>query len=336
MSIEISYRDLLNHESMLQDEVRCKAFRDALFEVVTPDSVVLDIGAGTGILSIFAAQAGARKVYAVERSPVAQCARQIISDNGLSDRITVLQGEMEALELPEKVDVIVSEWLGGYGVDENLLPIVIQARDRWLKPGGIMIPGTTTSWMVPAYDDYLQDDIEFWNSRPYGVDLSVVADDMQRRTESTCNHIKPENLSCEAQPMWTVDSHTCTAAQSSGTFEVTLEFISEYDGAVNVLAAWFETKSARTVELSNGPACPDTHWGRTVFPIGKTVFVKIGTRIKVHFVHEPHGKGHSNAKWAVDIEGYCFQSEDITFLTGNFLHPSNPGSSQQSNVRIEK
>ena len=97
MSIEISYRDLLNHESMLQDEVRCKAFRDALFEVVTPDSVVLDIGAGTGILSIFAAQAGAKKVYAVERSPVAQCARQIVADNGLSDRVEVFQGEMEGM-----------------------------------------------------------------------------------------------------------------------------------------------------------------------------------------------------------------------------------------------
>ena len=99
MPIEISYRDLQNHESMLQDDVRCRAFRDALREVVTPDSVVLDIGAGTGILSIFAAQAGARQVYAVERSPVAQCARQIIADNGLSDRIEVFQGEIEVTEL---------------------------------------------------------------------------------------------------------------------------------------------------------------------------------------------------------------------------------------------
>ncbi|MCP4456156.1 MAG: methyltransferase domain-containing protein [Planctomycetes bacterium] len=318
MPIEISYRDLQNHESMLQDGVRCRAFRDALREVVRPESVVLDIGAGTGILSIFAAQAGARKVYAVERSPVAQCARQIVADNGLSDRVEVFQGEMEGMALPEKVDVIVSEWLGGYGVDENLLPIVIHARDRWLKPGGVMIPGTTTSWMAPAYDVYLQEDINFWYSRPYGVDLSVVGDDSQRRTEATCHHIKPENLSCGAQLMWTVDSHTCTPAQSSGIFEAKLEFVSEHDGAVNVLAAWFETNSARTVELSNSPTCPDTHWGRTVFPIGKTVPVKKGTRMKVHFAHEPHGKGHSNAKWAVEIEGYRFQSEDTTLLTGEF------------------
>ncbi|MDA7519408.1 50S ribosomal protein L11 methyltransferase [bacterium] len=318
MAIEISYRDLWNHGSMLRDEVRCKAFRDALEEVVTPDSVVLDIGAGTGILSIFAAQAGAKQVYAVERSPVAQAAKEIISRNGLSDRITVIQGEMETLELPEKVDVIVSEWLGGYGVDENLLPIVIQARDRWLKPGGVMIPGTTTSWMVPAYDDYLQEEIEFYDSQPYGVDLSLVSEDSQRRTGPSCHHVRPEDLACEAELMWTVNSHTCTEAESSGTFEAKLEFISTCEGEINVLAAWFETKSAKTVELSNAPHCPDTHWGRTVFPIGKTIHVERGTVIKVHFIHEPHGKGHSNAKWSVEIDDYRFQSEDTTLLTTTF------------------
>ncbi|MGJ8696619.1 MAG: methyltransferase domain-containing protein [Verrucomicrobiaceae bacterium] len=322
MGIEISYRDLSNHGAMLQDEVRCQAFRDALFEVVTPDSVVLDIGAGTGILSIFAAQAGAKQVYAVERSPVAQQAKKIITANGLSDRITVLQAEMETLELPEKVDVIVSEWLGGYGVDENLLPIVIQARDRWLKPGGLMIPGTTTSWMAPAYDKYLQEEIDFWNGQPYGVDLSILSDDAQRRSEPSCHHIKPDDLACEAQHMWTIDSHTCTADRANGTFEAKLEFIAESNTVINSLAAWFETKSALTVELSNAPSCPDTHWGRTVFPIGKTVFVEKGTRIKVHFVHEPYGKGHSNAKWSVEIEEYRFQSEDTTLLTGDFSRPS--------------
>ena len=303
---------------MLQDGVRCRAFRDALREVVTPDSVVLDIGAGTGILSIFAAQAGAKKVYAVERSPVAQAAREIIKSNGLSDQITVIQGEMEALDLPEKVDVIVSEWLGGYGVDENLLPIVIQARDRWLKLGGVMIPGTTTSWMAPAYDQYLQDEIEFYYSRPYGIDLSVVGDDSQRRTEAGGHHIKPEDLACEAQLMWTVDSHTCSEAQANGTFEAKLEFVSNCEGEINVLAAWFKTISAKTVKLENSPECPDTHWGRTVFPIGNTVHVQKGTRIKVHFVHEPHGKGLSNARWSVEIDDYRFESEDTTFLTTTF------------------
>jgi type I protein arginine methyltransferase len=315
MPLELNYRELWGHESMLRDTVRCEAFRQALFDVVTPESVVLDIGAGTGILSVFAAQAGARSVYAVERTAIAQFAEHLVADNGFSDRITVIQGEMEDLELPEKVDIIVSEWLGGYAVDENLLPIVIQARDRWLKPEGKMIPGITTSWMAPAYDAYLQEDVDFWKSQPYGVNLAAVARDALRRTESTCNHIKQKHLSCDPQMLWTIDSHTCTPQQASGTFETELEFVSTREGGVNILAAWFKTLSAEKVVLSNGPSYPDTHWGRTVFPIGKTVPVNTGTRIKVHFVHDPHGKGRSKAKWTVEIDGYRFQSEDTTELT---------------------
>ena len=70
-----------------------------------------------------------------------------------------------------------------------------------------------------------------------------------------------------------------------------------------MLAAWFKTISAQTVVLSNGPSYPDTHWGRTVFPLGKTIPINQGTRIKAHFVHDPHGKGHSKAKWSVEVDG---------------------------------
>lgn len=314
MPLEINYRNLRDHEPMLRDTVRCEAFRQALYEVVTPNSVVLDIGAGTGILSVFAAQAGARSVYAVERTSIARFAEQIIADNGFADRITVLQGEMEDLELPEQVDVIVSEWLGGYAVDENLLPIVIHARDRWLKSEGIMIPATVSSWMAPAYDAYLQDDIDFWNSRPYGLNLAAVTRATLQRTESTCNHLKQKHLPCAPKLMWTINSHTCTAAQSRETFSAQMEFVCVRNGAVNVLAAWFKMISAQTVVLSNGPSYPDTHWGRTVFPLGKTIPVSRDTHIKVHFVHEAQGKGRSHAKWAVEVDGYRFQSEDTTVL----------------------
>ena len=169
MPLEINYCNLRGHESMLRDSVRCEAFRRAIIDTVTPGCAVLDIGAGTGILSLFAAQAGARVVYAVEQTHIAEFAQRIVSENGFGDRINVLQNDMETLELPEKVDVIVSEWLGGYGVDENLLPVVVLARDRWLKPGGRLIPETVTSWIVPAYDELLQQDVDFWSSEPYGI-----------------------------------------------------------------------------------------------------------------------------------------------------------------------
>ena len=96
------YGNLLIHRRMLADRVRCEAYRRAILATVKPGQVVLDLGAGTGILSLFAAEAGARKVYAVERTPTAALARQIVARNGLADRVSVLQTDMEDAELPSR------------------------------------------------------------------------------------------------------------------------------------------------------------------------------------------------------------------------------------------
>ena len=188
MPLEVDYWNITGHVPMLRDEVRCESFRRALADTVTPESAVLDIGAGTGILSLFAAQAGARVVYAVERTSMARLARRIVAANGLQDRIQVLEEEMESLTLPEPVDIIVSEWLGGYGIDENLLPMVVQARDRWLKPGGIMIPQAVTAWMVPALDTFLREDMEFWTSRLYGLDFQEIGQALALGKKVICLH----------------------------------------------------------------------------------------------------------------------------------------------------
>jgi protein arginine N-methyltransferase 1 len=106
------------------------------------DKVVLDIGCGTGILSIFAARAGAKHVYAIDNAEVAYTARKIIADNHLSDKITVIKGKMEEIDLPVKeVDIIVSEWMGYFLVYESMLDCVLFARDKYLnKATGKILP----------------------------------------------------------------------------------------------------------------------------------------------------------------------------------------------------
>ena len=315
MPLDINYSNLRGHESMLRDSVRCEAFRRAIVDTVTPGCAVLDIGAGTGILSLFAAQAGARVVYAVERTPIAELARRIVSENGFGDRINVLQNDLETLELPEKVDVIVSEWLGGYGVDENLLPVVVLARDRWLKPEGRMIPRAVTSWIVPAYDELLEQDVNFWSSRPYGIDLNAISQAAARQLDCGCNHVKEEHILCAPQLMWEVDGMACTQEGAGQPFRSRLAFVADRDGQFNALAAWFRAQLSEQVVLCNGPSERDTHWGRSMFPVGRTFSVERGMRVGVHFVLEPQGKGQSRAAWAIEVEGCRFHSEDITVLT---------------------
>ncbi|MBC8071537.1 MAG: 50S ribosomal protein L11 methyltransferase, partial [Deltaproteobacteria bacterium] len=89
------YARLSIHRWMLLDEVRNEAYRRATSQVVKPGDTVLDFGAGTGILSLFAAQAGASKVHAVERTDIAAVARRIIERNGFGDRIEVIQSDLE-------------------------------------------------------------------------------------------------------------------------------------------------------------------------------------------------------------------------------------------------
>ena len=315
MPLELNYYNILGHEGMLKDSVRCEAFRRAIGEAVTPGCTVLDVGAGTGILSLFAAKVGAGTVYAVERTGIADLARQIIADNGFSDRIHVLRDDLEAIELPGKVDVIVSEWLGGYALDENLLPIVALARDRWLKPGGRLIPQAVTSMIAPAYDRLLQQDIDFWRSEPYGLALGEIGRIRARQSDIARHDLKQEHILCAPRRMWEVDCGICSVEDANRPFEVWLDFTAEQDGQFNTLAAWFDARLSDNVGLSNGPAEPDTHWGRSIFPVGRVVDLAEGSRVGIHFAHEPRGKGESLATWEIQVDGYRFRSSDAVVLT---------------------
>ena len=162
---------------MLGDRARTRAYKAALEGAGLAGKTVLDVGAGTCILSIFAARAGARHVYAVEASSLAAVGRAIVAANGLAGCITVLQGRIEDIQLPAKVDAIVSEWMGYALLYEDMLPSVLAARDRWLAPGGVMLPSHATLWAAPLCDEGLDErraaDAAFW-ADVCGVDMSAM------------------------------------------------------------------------------------------------------------------------------------------------------------------
>ena len=166
--------------------------------VVRPGDVVLDVGAGSGILSVFAARAGAARVYSVEATSVAVLAQELAHANRVADIVRVIQGDIADVELPEPVDVIVSEWLGGFGIDEGMLVPVITARDRWLKPGGTMIPDSVTAWVALVHDAHLGQTLEFLRSDPYGIELGGLV-------EKTVNEISysggSRHLGCRRQAL---------------------------------------------------------------------------------------------------------------------------------------
>ncbi len=129
---------------MLADYVRTGTYQKAIYDnsIDFRDKVVLDVGTGTGILAFFAIQAGAKMVYAVDASNSVKVAKALSLSNKYQDRITIIKGRIEEIELPEKVDVIISEPIGFLLVHERMLESYVVARDRFLKPGGLMMPTT--------------------------------------------------------------------------------------------------------------------------------------------------------------------------------------------------
>ena len=175
---------------MLQDETRTGTYREAILKnaIDFKDKVVMDVGCGSGILSIFAAQAGAKKVYAVEASNMADSAKILIEHNRLSHIITVVKSKIEDISpdlIPlNSVDVLVSEPLGTYLYNERMLETYIIARDKFLKSSAqpMMFPSSANFFITPFEDMEIYMEVlqkaDFWRKAHnfYGLDLTSLAE----------------------------------------------------------------------------------------------------------------------------------------------------------------
>jgi len=302
----MSYGKLGVHRWMVGDGVRNEAFRRALGKVVKPGDVVLDLGAGTGLLSIFAAAAGARRVYAVERTGIAEVARKMIDRNGYTSVIEVMAMDVEDARLPEKVDVLVSEWMGGFGVDENILPALVIARDRWLKPGGTIVPGRTTAMLAPVTVPSFDREVAYWRTKPHGIDMEVIA----RMTTQEMFHTQtPMTLVAAPQRMWSHDPTTVSLEEADQPFVANLTFTATRPAVLSGFAAWFTADMAGE-ELTNAIGAPDTHWGRSLFPLAGPVEVVEGTRFDIELRCEPSQPGSCEMTWNVALAGRPVERHD--------------------------
>lgn len=274
---------------MLEDHVRTGAYYDAITNPANAacfaGKTVLDVGAGSGILAIFAAKAGAKKVYAVEATPMARHARALVAANGLADTIEVIQGTVESVTLPEKVDVIVSEWMGYLLVRESMLDSVLAARDAWLKPGGSLWPSSARLFLAPARSHLAAArSAEFaasmagWGAfqgevdARYGVDVSALAPAYRAEQRlyyaetSAWADVAPGDLVGPASCIAELDLGTVTKADLEaplvGAFRLPLEGEEEEEGegaggdastppvVVDAFVGWFD------VTFAGSPANP--------------------------------------------------------------------------------
>ena len=266
------YGMLVHQQNMLQDEVRTGAYQSAVMQNKADfkGKVVVDVGTGTGLLALFAAQAGARKVYAVEISNMADRAVEIVRANGYEDVVKVIKGRIEEIDLPEKADLIISEPMGFMLLHERMLEVFALAREKWGKPGCKMFPTTGTIYIAPFCDRDLfherKEGAQFWNQSVYGVSLHGLEDTAREQlfAQPIVGYFKPDILLTGPgqSAKHLIDFSTCSS-KSLEFCEFPFSWKIVRTELMHGYACWFDVKffgSGAVVSLTTSPRAPGTHW----------------------------------------------------------------------------
>ena len=294
------YTDFINyHLSMLVDETRTSAYSQAISRVVRPGDVVVDVGCGSGILSFFACRAGARRVHAIESEPVINIAELVAAKNGFQDRITFYNASSFNVELPEPADVIVTETMGTFGFEEGILGSLTDARERFLKKGGRLIPHGVDLFLVPVeLPQFYEHVVDFWVNRCQGFDFSPV----RHLTVNNFHPLKLHEGTFLGDPLRVQEIEFGEATQTEVKAGFTIH--ARRQGWLHGLAGWFNAELIPGLSISNGPRDKASHWGLAFFPIERPVSVDRGNRIDVEMSSSQNGECWH---WHISVNGLRFE-----------------------------
>lgn len=264
------------HRQYLSDTVRLSAFRAAIHEVVKPGDVVVDLGAGTGILGLFACRAGAKRVYSIESTGMIQLAREICAANGFGDRTVFINESSTRSSLPERVDVVLADQIGRFGFDADIFEYFRDARTRFLKPGGITVPSRIDLLVAPVDAQPLRDHIEFWNTSPAEFDFRparALAANTGYPTQLTADQLLGD-------PALLVSLDASDAPPSFLGLETTVTVARS--GTLHGIGGWFSARLSPSIMLTNSPLTANRINRRNVFlPIDRPVPVAPHDRIVI-------------------------------------------------------
>jgi len=275
----MGHRVIDYHRSMLVDEVRTSAYRAAITRIVKPGDVVVDIGTGSGILSLFACEAGASQVYSIETGLMAGVAQLAARHLGHADRMRVIRGMSTDVELPQRANVLVTETMGSLGLDESMLSFVLDARRRLLTESAVVIPQRVGLMIAPAeipaeYDKF----IGWWSEPHYGFDLSPLR--VFASNSLLFMNLRPDVEVARANEIFAVDLATFDSTLVRGT----TTFTAERDAQVHGFAAWFDATLAEGIHVDSRRT-QDSSWKQAFLPLevplrvahGETIFVDVET-----------------------------------------------------------
>ena len=303
-----SYGGLGLQRYMVSDKPRTDSFAAAIKEVVQEGDEVIDVGTGTGLLAILAAKAGAKKVYGLDDSDIAEVAKTLVERNGLTDVVDIVRCNASNFDLGNTTDVIVSEWLGLLAFAEAMLDDLIVARDANLKPGGTMIPSEVDVLLAPVScpDLYNREGPGFWRETIHGIDYAILEELEQNQELSLQIRVPAESMLAKGQPM--VSLNMATASSEDPWERGELKFQMERGARLDGFVGWFSMQLSPSVRLDTGPDSPLTHWRQIHFPF-KPFNVEAGQILNVRYALD---RSEQNSRailldLAVGENRYCYQ-----------------------------
>ena len=301
---------LHEHLSYVADSLRNEHFRSAINKVVKPGDHVFDLGCGTGILGLFCLQAGASKVHAIDSTIAIEVARESLSRAGWLEKASLVRGSSYQVELPDRVDVVICDHVGFFGFDYGLIELLSDARSRFLKPDGKLIPGRiklqlgavesgqcwelANSWLQPCIPP------EFHWLRQHGVNAKYAV------------NLQPAEVISEPVELACID----LAEDHPDFFSWSSKLTVSRDGVLHGLAGWFDCELAEGVWMTNSPLADDAISRAQAFlPIdealeltaGDVLGVTVSTRPADNLIawevrHLPTGKTFRHSTWQGELQ----------------------------------
>jgi 2-polyprenyl-3-methyl-5-hydroxy-6-metoxy-1,4-benzoquinol methylase len=286
------------HRTLIADRARNAAFHRALETVIVPgQSVVADIGAGTGLLGLMAAKLGAREVYLYETAEVAQVAAAHLKANRARN-CHVIPCHSTEMQDPPLVDVVVSETLGNYALEEDIIETLNDARARFLKPGGIVMPMRITQWVAPVVSNRIARELAAWDGVGFDLDLSIAK--TMSLNNAYVRRLKPAELldGGKCAKAWdTVDLTRAAKANRKGEAIWTLGEPESIHG----FAVWWEADLVAGVSISTSPGAAATHWEQLYFPLLRPLEAKAGEAVAVSLRSRSSIAGGTHLAWTATL-----------------------------------
>lgn len=288
------------HADMVFDMHRVGAYRRAIHQVVKPGSVVADIGTGTGILAFLALQAGAKRVHAIERTGIIECARELAVMNGFDKRIVFHHCDSKDARLNEGVDVIISELIGHMGFEEGIANTLMDARDRLLHPNGVIIPNRLSLYAAPVSASGIMDEvINVWD-QIHGIDFSPMR--QRALNASYVTTISERDLIGESVSVLSMQMDVAIPQRLS----TTKVFKAFRPGNVDGFAVWFAATLTDSVEITSGP-WSKTHWKQCFVPLKSPVYVTEDDELHASITITPR---------SMTSDSFIFQVENVEVHRG--------------------